>query len=67
MEKHSLKIGGMGGEHCVMVIKKILANTAGVTAAHVELGKADIETDETKASKEAVVNAIEKMGYKIEQ
>lgn len=57
----------MGGQHCVMVIKKILAGTAGVTAAHVELGRADIETDETVVTKEIITGAIEKMGYKVEQ
>lgn len=67
MEKHTLKINGMGGEHCVMVIKNIIGKTDGATASHVEVGKADIEIDESKTSKEEIVKAIEKMGYKVEQ
>jgi copper chaperone CopZ len=67
MEKHSLKIKGMGSQHCVMVVKNIVAKQDGAAIDHIEIGKADISIDETKTSKTAVINAIEKMGYKVEQ
>ncbi len=67
MEKHSLKINGMGGQHCVMVIQRIVSGIEGAGIDHIEVGKADIRLDEAKTSKAAVVAAIEKMGYKVEQ
>lgn len=57
----------MGGEHCVMVIKRIVGNIEGASISHIEVGKADIEVDESKTSRAIVVAAIEKMGYKVEQ
>lgn len=57
----------MHGDHCVMVIKNIVGKIEGAAIKHIEVGRADIETDETKTSKTAVVAAIEKMGYKVEQ
>jgi copper chaperone CopZ len=67
MEKHSLTIKGMGSQHCVMVVKNIIAKQEGATLDSIEIGKADISIDETKTSRQQVVSAIEKMGYKVEQ
>ena len=67
MTKHSLNISGMGGEHCVRVITKIINGQPGTSIDHIEVGRADISIDETKTSKETIVAAIEKMGYKITQ
>jgi len=67
MEKHSLTIKGMGSQHCVMVVKNIIAKQEGATIDQIEIGKADISIDEAKTSKATVVAAIEKMGYKVEQ
>ncbi len=57
----------MGGDHCVMVIRNIISKQEGATALHVEQGKADISIDANKTSKENIIAAIEKMGYKVEQ
>ncbi|MBN8676217.1 MAG: heavy-metal-associated domain-containing protein [Chitinophagales bacterium] len=67
MQTHSLKINGMGGEHCVMLIKNIVSKIEGASISHIEVGRADIEVDESRASKANVVAAIEKMGYKVAQ
>lgn len=67
MEKHSLKINGMGSQHCVMVLKNIITKQEGAILDSIEIGKAGITIDETKTSKKEVVAAIEKMGYKVEQ
>jgi copper chaperone CopZ len=67
MEKHSLTIKGMGSQHCVMVVKNIIAKQEGALLDDIEIGKANITIDETKTSRQEVVTAIEKMGYKVEQ
>ncbi|WP_158638267.1 hypothetical protein [Panacibacter ginsenosidivorans] len=51
MQTHSLKISGMGSQHCVMVVKNIIAKQDGATLDEIEIGKADVTIDETKTSK----------------
>lgn len=67
MEKHSLIINGMGSQHCVMVVKNIITTHEGVNLDAIEIGKADINIDNSKTSIQNITNAIEKMGYKVEQ
>lgn len=67
MEKHSLIIKGMGSQHCVMVVKNIITSHEGVGLDAIEIGKADISIDSSKTSIQNITNAIEKMGYKVEQ
>jgi copper chaperone CopZ len=55
----------MGGDHCVNMIKTILAKQQAVTIDEVEVGKATIRIDESVNSKDNVIAAIEKMGYKV--
>jgi copper chaperone CopZ len=65
MKQYTFIINGMGGDHCVNVIKTILANQQAVTIDEVEVGKATIRIDESVNSKDNVIAAIEKMGYKV--
>lgn len=65
MEKHTFKINGMGGQHCVMVIKNIVAQQEGATLIDVAVGSATVNIDETKTSAQALAGAIEKMGYQV--
>lgn len=65
MKQYHLIINGMGGEHCVHVIKTILAKQTGIITSNVENGKADISIDEESTSIENIISAIEKMGYKV--
>ena len=67
MEKHSLIIIGMGSQHCVMVVKNIITTHQGASLDAIEIGKADITIDNSKTSVQNITNAIEKMGYKVEQ
>jgi copper chaperone CopZ len=67
MQKHSLIIKGMGSQHCVMVVKNIITTHEGAGLDAIEIDKADINIDNSKTSIQKIVNAIEKMGYKIEQ
>lgn len=65
MKQYTFIINGMGGDHCVNVIKTILSKQQGVTIHEVVPGKATITIDESVNSSDNVVAAIEKMGYKV--
>ena len=67
MEKHSITIDGMGGEHCVRVINKRLDSIEGLDKVVVNIGKAAFELDETKSTLSDVVAAIEILGYRVKQ
>ena len=65
MKQYTFVINGMGGDHCVNVIKTILSKQQGVTIQEVQPGKATISIDESVNTSENVIAAIEKMGYKV--
>lgn len=65
MKQYSFTINGMGGDHCVNVVKTILSKQQGVTVHEVTPGKATISIDEAENSNDSVVAAIEKMGYRV--
>ncbi len=65
MKEYTLIINGMHGEHCVNLIRKTLANQTAVTTQTVEQGRAYIIIDEDQTSKEQIIAAIEKLGYKV--
>jgi copper chaperone CopZ len=67
MKEYTFIIKGMGGEHCVNVIKTILSKQQGVTIHQIEVGKATVTIDESLNSDSNVIAAIEKMGYKVER
>lgn len=67
MKTHTLNIKGMGSDHCIMVVKNIVSKQEGANIESIKIGQAVISIDESKTSKESVVAAIEKMGYKVEQ
>jgi copper chaperone CopZ len=67
MKEYTFIINGMGGEHCVNVIKTILSKQQGVTIHQIEVGKATVTIDESLNSDSNVIAAIEKMGYKVER
>ena len=67
MEQHFLKINGMGSEHCVGVVKRLIENVDGASIEAIRLGSADITIDQTKTSKENIIASIEKLGYKVER
>ena len=65
MKQYTFIINGMGGDHCVNMIKTILAKQPGVTIHQFEVGKAIITIDESLNSDGNVIASIEKMGYKV--
>ena len=65
-EQLKLNIEGMTCEvGCVKKVRDTLTKVKGVTDKKVELGKATVNYDEKKTSKETIVAAIEKAGFKV--
>lgn len=67
MKQYILNIKGMGSQHCVTVVTKIISGFDGASIDAIEIGTATITLDQIKVSKQILVDAIERMGYKIEQ
>ncbi len=67
MQTVSLPVSGMTCGGCARTIQKKLSSTPGVSKAAVDLeGKtASVEFDPAKTSVEALVGAIEKLGYQV--
>ncbi|HMX36469.1 MAG TPA: heavy-metal-associated domain-containing protein [Ferruginibacter sp.] len=65
MKTHTLLISGMNGEHCVRVITKVISDQPGTRIDHIEVGRAEIGIDETRNTRDNIVTAIEKLGYKV--
>jgi copper chaperone CopZ len=65
-EQITLKVEGMVCvEGCVKTVKNSLTKVKGVKDAKVEIGKAEINYDAKKTSKQELITAIEKAGYKV--
>jgi periplasmic mercuric ion binding protein len=65
-EELKLNIDGMTCEvGCVKKVRDTLTKVKGVNDKKVELGKATIDYDAKKTSKETIVAAIEKAGFKV--
>ena len=67
MKQYNLTIKGMGSQHCVGVVTKIISGFDGASINAIEIGRATITLDESKVLKQTVVDDIERIGYKIEQ
>jgi copper chaperone len=65
MNDITLTIEGMSCQHCVMKVKKAIDDVQGVSDVEVTIGRAVLSFDETKTSKEEIVAAVAKAGYKI--
>jgi copper chaperone CopZ len=65
MAETTIKIEGMSCMHCVASVKKSLEGLSGVREANVEIGTAKVTYDEVKVSREDLVSAIKKAGYKV--
>ncbi len=65
MKIEELKIEGMTCGHCVMSVKKELSKVAGVKINDVQIGRAEVEYDESKVTREDLSKAISESGYKL--
>lgn len=65
MEK--IKIQGMSCHHCVMAVTKALEKFAGVKEVQVDLERGEARFENPQGvSAEAIRQAVEKAGYKVE-
>ena len=65
MTKQELTIQGMSCNHCVMHVKKELGKLNGLKVENVEIGKAQVEFEESIVTQERIAKAIEDAGYKL--
>jgi copper chaperone CopZ len=63
METINLSIPNMKSPHCMMVVSGTVKAIAGAALKKVSSGQAEIEL--TSATKESVIQAIEKAGYTV--
>lgn len=60
-----LKIEGMTCHHCVMSVRKAVESVKGVNTADINIGSAKINYDDTKTDKNAIIEAIQRIGYRV--
>jgi copper chaperone len=65
MTSEELKIEGMSCEHCVMSVKKELEKLAGVRVEAVEIGKARVQYEESRVTRQEIAHAIDEAGYQL--
>ena len=65
MAEVTVRIEGMSCQHCVMAVRKAVESVAGVLSARVEIGKAVVSFDETKARGSDIEEAVKNAGYKV--
>lgn len=62
--ENTYKIEGMSCGHCVMAVEKELSN-AHINSYKVEIGMVTLDIKKNNTSKEDVIKAIEKAGYRV--
>ena len=65
MKSHELTIQGMSCNHCVMHVKQALSSVAGLEIEDVQIGKAKVNYDETKITKDILSAKIDESGYRL--
>jgi len=65
MTDSTIHIDGMSCMHCAMRVKKAIEAISGIKSLNVEVGKADVQFDESQTSRSDIEAAIIKAGYKI--
>ena len=65
MTEEDLKIEGMSCEHCMMSVKKELEKLADVRVESVEIGKARVQYDESRLTRQEISRAIDEAGYQL--
>ena len=64
MQKLVLHIEGMSCGHCLNAVTKALSGLEGVRVDSVRIGRADVDYDPAKQSRESIVAAVEAAGYR---
>lgn len=63
MKTETIFIDGMSCGHCVMALKKELSKLD-IVIKDAQIGKAEVEYDPAKVSREKILEAIDEAGYK---
>lgn len=66
MENETIKIRGMGCDHCVTAVRSALEALDGVDVEAVEIGSARVRIDPDAASRSTIDEAIREAGYEPE-
>lgn len=66
MASITIAISGMRCDHCVATVRDALEAVTGVWSAQVELeaGRAEVGYDDPQASADALIHAVEHVGYR---
>ena len=65
MVRMTLEIEGMSCEHCVRAVRQALEGVDGVRVEEVAIGRATVEVDASRASREAIADAVADEGYMV--
>ena len=65
MTNATILIDGMSCMHCAMRVKKAIEALPGISSLNVEVGKAELQFDESQTTRPAIEAAVIKAGYKI--
>lgn len=65
MKTETLTIEGMSCDHCVRAVRGAIEGLPGAVATRVEVGRAEVSYDETKTSRDVLLQAIEEEGYRV--
>lgn len=65
MKTEELTIEGMTCGHCIVTVKKALANLPHTTVEDVQIGRAQVQYDESKVKREDLAKAISEAGYEL--
>jgi copper chaperone len=58
-----IDIDGMSCDGCVRSVTQVLSRLPGVSVVGVEVGSARVELDESRASEQHLMRAVEKAGF----
>ncbi|MGH9204082.1 MAG: heavy-metal-associated domain-containing protein [Vicinamibacterales bacterium] len=61
----TFSISGMSCGGCVTSVTRVLRSVQGLEPVHVEVGKATVRIDPTRASVDAAKAAIERAGFRV--
>lgn len=65
MTHETLHIEGMTCNHCVMSVRKALAQIEGLEVEDVRIGAADVARDEGRVDRETLARAIGAAGFRL--
>lgn len=63
MTKLTLAISGMSCQHCVRAVRTALEGVRGVNVERVDIGKAEVNYDQDKATITEITDAVTDAGY----